>query len=304
MKKHIILSGTLLCSAIMFGQVGINTPNPQGIFHVDGAKDNSATGIPTASQQANDFVITTAGSAGIGNTAPKVRIDVRSSVNTDNSIAVGKTTQLASDADAGAIRYTSFNGGKLQYSDGTRWVDLVSFPEKAVVIANNTTGDRVTYNVEKQIIFNNEFVDNFNTYYKDPAIGTNNTALNNAPNGFTAPREGVYLVSATVNLVNVALNAGSSAELRYIVLSTDAGGSPTTATVQRCMKPVTGEAPLVNAQTPVQCLAGVRLKKGDVLQVRLYENVYASGTTSIITRTNSAVTSNDYGFVNLSILEQ
>lgn len=31
-------------------QIGVNTSNPQTAFHVDGAKDNPATGAPTAAQ--------------------------------------------------------------------------------------------------------------------------------------------------------------------------------------------------------------------------------------------------------------
>lgn len=69
-KKTQLLLPLSLVSAIAFGQVGINTTNPQGIFNVDGAKDNAATGIPTAVQQANDFTVTASGSVGIGTVAP------------------------------------------------------------------------------------------------------------------------------------------------------------------------------------------------------------------------------------------
>ncbi|PTT34726.1 hypothetical protein DBR28_13270 [Chryseobacterium sp. HMWF028] len=69
MKKFVLLTAFLiaLCSK---GQVGINTTNPQGAFHIDGNKDNPATGIPTALQQANDFVVTPTGSVGLGTVSP------------------------------------------------------------------------------------------------------------------------------------------------------------------------------------------------------------------------------------------
>ncbi|MDR4953622.1 hypothetical protein REB14_15695 [Chryseobacterium sp. ES2] len=54
----------------LYSQVGINTANPQGIFHIDGSKDNPATGVPTALQQANDFVVTPTGSVGVGTVSP------------------------------------------------------------------------------------------------------------------------------------------------------------------------------------------------------------------------------------------
>lgn len=45
-------------------QVGVGTNNPGGAFHVDGNKDNAAS--PTAAQTANDFIVTTTGSAALG----------------------------------------------------------------------------------------------------------------------------------------------------------------------------------------------------------------------------------------------
>lgn len=68
--KNSILSVALIATVISYAQVGVNTKNPQGIFNVDGAKDNSSTEAPTTTQQANDFVITKEGSAGVGTTVP------------------------------------------------------------------------------------------------------------------------------------------------------------------------------------------------------------------------------------------
>jgi len=53
MKKNILLFVTLQ-SSFLFSQVGINTTNPQGVFHIDGKSTaettNTLTGIPTAKQ--------------------------------------------------------------------------------------------------------------------------------------------------------------------------------------------------------------------------------------------------------------
>lgn len=46
--------------------IGINTKNAQKIFHIDGAGDNVATGLPTATQLANDVIIDEQGRLGIG----------------------------------------------------------------------------------------------------------------------------------------------------------------------------------------------------------------------------------------------
>ncbi|EJL70318.1 hypothetical protein [Chryseobacterium populi] len=70
MKKLLLLACIILGIQKIQSQVGINTPNPQGILHVDGAKDNNTAGVPTLAQQANDFIITSSGNTGIGTTAP------------------------------------------------------------------------------------------------------------------------------------------------------------------------------------------------------------------------------------------
>lgn len=79
MKKNLILIQTLLISGILFSQVGINTQNPQGILHVDGAKDNPTSGAPSATQQANDFIVTTSGNVGVGTTTPTRKLEIVSS---------------------------------------------------------------------------------------------------------------------------------------------------------------------------------------------------------------------------------
>ena len=76
MKKNLIILSAILCSGIAVGQIGVNTPNPQGVFHVDGAKDNPATGIPSAAQQANDVAVMASGNMGIGTTAPTNKLHV------------------------------------------------------------------------------------------------------------------------------------------------------------------------------------------------------------------------------------
>lgn len=64
-------SPTVFCQAL-----SVNTPNPIGIFHVDGQGDNKGELNLTDARQANDFVITKQGNVGIGTvfTSNKLRI--------------------------------------------------------------------------------------------------------------------------------------------------------------------------------------------------------------------------------------
>ena len=77
MKKNIILLIGLLLSGFSYSQVGINTANPQGIFNIDGGKDNPTTGSAhTNAQQLNDFTVTAAGNVGIGKIAPSTKLHI------------------------------------------------------------------------------------------------------------------------------------------------------------------------------------------------------------------------------------
>lgn len=84
-----------------FGQVGVNTSNPQNTFHIDGGKDNPASGVPNAAQQSNDIIITSEGKVGIRtiNPDPSSVLDVQA---TDKGVLVPKVS-LVSYTDAATI---------------------------------------------------------------------------------------------------------------------------------------------------------------------------------------------------------
>lgn len=80
--KTIIFSALLLTAGYAAqAQTGINTQNPQGILHVDGAKDNNLSSAPSVAQQANDFIVTADGNVGIGTVAPATKLAVNGSLS-------------------------------------------------------------------------------------------------------------------------------------------------------------------------------------------------------------------------------
>jgi hypothetical protein len=87
-------------------QVGVNTENPRAAFHIDGAKDNPVTGVPTTTQQANDVVVTAQGRLGIGTNAPTNKLEVNSGAANASGVRMTNlpsASSLATDANGNVI---------------------------------------------------------------------------------------------------------------------------------------------------------------------------------------------------------
>ncbi|WP_394666616.1 hypothetical protein [uncultured Chryseobacterium sp.] len=104
MKKSLFIS-TLLLGITTSAQIGINTPNPQATLHIDGAKDNPNTGLPSTTQEANDFAVTSTGNVGIGTISPTTKFHINST--SSNAVRIVDTTEgpgkvLTSDSSGNA----------------------------------------------------------------------------------------------------------------------------------------------------------------------------------------------------------
>lgn len=88
MKKKCLLLLGIFSFGISHAQVGINTQNPQGIFHIDGKSDNSS--VPTVTQQLNDFVILSNGNVGIGTLNPSAKLVIEDGATAANPKSVLK----------------------------------------------------------------------------------------------------------------------------------------------------------------------------------------------------------------------
>ncbi|SHF80368.1 hypothetical protein [Dysgonomonas macrotermitis] len=80
MKKLIFISIIVANSfSYAHSQVGINALNAQqGTLHIDGGADNNASGLPSASQAANDVFINANGLIALGHITPVKRLDISS----------------------------------------------------------------------------------------------------------------------------------------------------------------------------------------------------------------------------------
>ncbi len=117
-----------------YAQVGINTQNPQGIFNIDGLKNNATTGTPTAAQQKDDFVVMASGSVGIGTTQPHESAILELNVN-----------ELTSGSKKG------FLGPKLALKSN---VDVATIPNPAVGLLVYNLGTESTFPVEGFLYWN------------------------------------------------------------------------------------------------------------------------------------------------------
>lgn len=93
---------SVLNYTMIFSQIGIDTSNPQGVLHVDGAKNNAETGVPTLLQAADDVIIKSTGNVGIGTLTPSYKIEINSGVL--NTSGVRLTQLTTSSTPVGNIK--------------------------------------------------------------------------------------------------------------------------------------------------------------------------------------------------------
>ncbi|WP_326982898.1 tail fiber domain-containing protein [Chryseobacterium sp. MYb264] len=126
-------------------QVGVNTINPGGVFHVDGGKDNPPTGAISADQQENDFVIMANGNIGVGTTAPIVKVDVNGVLQVKDTDALNRQSHIRIESREG-VRLTlqATNSGSPYGKKGILGTatddDLVFVYENAGILVMNDTG--------------------------------------------------------------------------------------------------------------------------------------------------------------------
>lgn len=119
-KKQLLTLFAITTVSIAYGQVGINTTNPQGVFHIDGNKNNPTTGVPTTGQQADDFTVLSDGKTGIGTTTPTNQLHVKAVINplrAEGLVSGLKTDSIVMvDAATGVFRLksvSSIGGGTI-----------------------------------------------------------------------------------------------------------------------------------------------------------------------------------------------
>ena len=193
MKKNKILAFAFFLNSFLgFSQVGINTNNPLSTFHIDGMKDNPATGVPTLLQQYNDVVVTENGNIGVGTINPSKKLDILSIDG--NALRISDTTE-----GLGKVLMSDSDGNARWAMPGTTFAKLGSIPEEAITRATiddpDIAGDqRIAYSGSSITLDPGKYQINF-TMWCAPTGG--NAANSSSNSGFAS----IFLsTSATENI--------------------------------------------------------------------------------------------------------
>lgn len=167
MRKNLYSIIVLFAANLSFGQVGINTSNPQTIFNIDGKKDNPLTGAPTAAQGINDFVVTEDGNVGVGKVNPASKVEINSgTANTSglqftnftsaSPVSSGATLGVDSSGKVVIVQGSSFSPafGRVVLG-GTRNVTANSTDQNLLSFALPSAGTYlITYSIRGEIQVN------------------------------------------------------------------------------------------------------------------------------------------------------
>lgn len=78
-KKLVLLLAGIYFAGLLQAQVGINTKNPLGVFHID-PKGNTGGTASAPTNDSDDVIVTRTGRVGIGTANPTATLDVRGTV--------------------------------------------------------------------------------------------------------------------------------------------------------------------------------------------------------------------------------
>lgn len=266
MKLFLTLN-LILINIISFAQVGINTSNPQGVFHVDAARDNNNLSLTdlTNTQKSND-VIFKDNKLGVGTLTPAVELDIRASTG-NKAIGIGTTSQTVPQAGKGAIRYNNTTS-MMEFANGitNTWTPLISSTLKTQILAINdsnitiVTGTAASTNVTNWT----EVRDNNNSF--DPVTGK-----------FVAPNDGVYMVTAMLTTAEANFLSNSQFEI-HIQYGTDANNANNElANSFKSLKSIPSAQTNVTASAYISGV--VQLTAGQIIKITTYQ---VSGSTKTL----------------------
>lgn len=271
-RKTILFLSFGILSNLASAQIGIGIANPA---------TSNAVEINTTEK----VIIDKTGKIGVGVSAPKTAIDLRSGTN--GSMAIGMTNQTAAEAGAGAVRYNPNPAigvqGYIEYSDGTVWVPILPYGKpRIVVMAEKTDNNSTVFETGLWPVGNyTDGIPGRSSAYLtswteklDSDSGQPRTNFDPSTGEFIAPRAGVYFVTFTFALAPSQVNTSSGQNQTEAIWEVR---NPSNAVIQRIKTnngypQDTGNAP--NAViVGSACTASLYLNAGDKLRPFVWINV-------------------------------
>ncbi|WP_062175633.1 hypothetical protein [Dysgonomonas macrotermitis] len=151
MKKKILLLMGIFSLGLSYAQVGINTQNLSGVFHIDPKGDTNAAGT---SGTDDDIVITTDGKVGIGTISPTRTLDLQGNF------------KLVDGTQADGYFLTSDNGG---YGSWKPNITTKSFIDGVRSVPNITSSTPV-YTGSYITLDSGTWMIAFTCTYRDPGV--------------------------------------------------------------------------------------------------------------------------------------
>ena len=167
----------------------------------NGTKDFSI-GQTVSGTYPSRFYIDLNGNIGVGNTLPSAKLDIRTSPSSTTDpgagyLGVGTTSAAANTAGAGAIRYSTNNGGIIEYSDGSNWKPLAASKTVAVYTEVHTdAGSGASYAAGTAFNeFNTITADNVVALYGSSYGFFNGSGTGSSGDKWVAPFTGKYRIT-------------------------------------------------------------------------------------------------------------
>lgn len=173
-KKKLPTCLLVTFSLVVKSQIGINTNNPQGVFSVDGRKNNPTAGVPTAADAKDDLVMLANGNVGIGLNFPGTTLDVNGAITNREIILTVSGNAVSVPANVSQIQLVGAATTNIAVN-----APAAPNPGQRLIVYNNTTGgfgailDGMTVPNNKAV----EFVFS-NSYWR--SIDGNATAVSSA----------------------------------------------------------------------------------------------------------------------------
>lgn len=196
--KKIFLVMLVIFSFRIEAQIGINTSNPQSIFHIDGKNDNPQTGVPPLPQQINDVVITSDGRLGIGTILPQGAIDI-------NSIDSGFIPPRMSTLQRDSIQIENRPKGSLIFNVDTSFLQLNTGSETAPIWRNLNVSSST---LGKTILYGKGDLQTIDTTWSEISFNFDTPLFSNIPEGYITKINNTTLGLAPGKVYKIEVDMG------------------------------------------------------------------------------------------------